>query len=342
MATNNNIDLGIIRNLIVRYGARENLCYQEICMAWHLLDHDWNGKSGVKGYSFPGELKLAERMGMKWNPKSKTGKKGVVKQVRKWIQRLEKKHLITVKRKPMEPIQYYYYGIIKKFLPYLEEEIGHSKKKIKVVNEYQGLIFSSENEEAKRPPMEAKRPPNGGQAASAVNEKITDNSQDNNSFEKVNGFPNSSKELFNRTLQYNTEEKSSIPQRYQMEFDHWKTEQGNRIFKIEFDEPPLWTGADAKEFARLRHDGKKLDEITERYEKYIRTENAWYAKNGYSFVVFAKNYAAFNGKIMSRQAETKGNGANGSTGDRTLDVYLSAMRGAKMADEMRRQANAKP
>lgn len=139
----------------------------------------------------------------------------------------------------------------------------------------------------------------------------------------------------------NHREEPNIPQRYQQEFEHWKAEQGNRIFQIEFDEPPLWTLADAKEFARLRSDGKRLEEITDRYEQYLRTNNAWYAKNGYSFSVFAKNYASFNSKILARQAETKGNGGNvESTGDRTLDVYQSAMRGAKLADEMMRGTNA--
>lgn len=114
------------------------------------------------------------------------------------------------------------------------------------------------------------------------------------------------------------------------------------IFETEFEEPPLFNGADAKEFARLRHDGKQLEEITERYKKYVKTKNNWYATNGYSFAVFAKNYASFNGKIMDRQAEApRGNGGIGeSTGDRTLDVYQSAMRGAKLADEMMRGTDA--
>lgn len=152
----------------------------------------------------------------------------------------------------------------------------------------------------------------------------------------------SSKLTFIETLKKDKGEEKIIPQRYQQEFEHWKVEQGMPIFETEFEEPPLFNGADAKEFARLRHDGKQLEEITERYKKYVKTKNNWYATNGYSFAVFAKNYASFNGKIMDRQAEApRGNGGIGeSTGDRTLDVYQSAMRGAKLADEMMRGTDA--
>jgi len=152
----------------------------------------------------------------------------------------------------------------------------------------------------------------------------------------------SSKLTFIETLKKDKGEEKIIPQRYQQEFEHWKAEQGNSTFTAEFGVSPLWTGTDAAEFARLRGKGITVDKITEYYQKYVAMKNSWYARNGYSFAVFAKNYDAFHDKIMARQAEaSRGNGGNvESTGDRTLDVYQSAMRGAKLADEMMRGTNA--
>ena len=310
------MDIHILRNLVIRYGAELHLtCVEKECI-WHLLDHDHNGK----GYSYPSEATIAKRM------------KFSERYIREIILRLEKrKNLITVKRIAGGSNQYRYHGIMKAMHVFLDRENGRSKKRIQKSENQLSLI----DESAKPPRNSSSALPRNPGSGGGRNHSSALPRNPGSAHPGTRVPSNTAKNSANRTLQYNTEGENSIPPRYQMEFDHWKAEQGDRIFKIEFDEPPLWTGADAKEFARLRHDGKKLDEITERYEKYIRTENAWYAKNGYSFSVFAKNYSSFNGKIMARQKETtKGNGA--STGDHTLDVYLSAMRGAELAEKIRK------
>ncbi|MCC6581868.1 MAG: helix-turn-helix domain-containing protein [Phycisphaeraceae bacterium] len=316
------MDIHILRNLVMRYGAELNLSSVEKECIWHLLDHDHNGK----GYSYPSEATIAKRMHIS------------ERYVRDIILRLEKrKDLITVKRVAGSSNQYRYHGIMKAMHVFLDRENGRGKKRVQKSEDQLSLI-----EESAKPPRNPSSAPTQEPQFRPPRNPSSGVHRNHSSAHPGTPVPsNTAKNSANRTLQDNTREKSAIPPRYQQEFEHWKVEQGNRIFQIEFDEPPLWTLADAKEFARLRSDGKRLEEITDRYEQYIRTNNAWYAKNGYSFSVFVKNYASFNSRILARQAETKGNGRNEeSTGDRTLDVYMSAMRGAKLADEMMREANA--
>lgn len=305
------MEIHVLRNLIFRYGAEIGLKSTEKEILWHLLDFDHNGK----GFSFPAESTIAKRMGL------------VERQVRRLLCQLKEEQLISWKQTGRSN-RYYYHGIMKVAAKWLRSETKKVVKKLAKNPDQLDLLPQN--------PQKADRTKMSGLSGHFSQAERTKMSGLSGQKCPPNTIKNSSK-----NSSKNSGEKSSIPQRYQMEFDHWKVEQGIPIFETEFEEPPLFNGTDAKEFARLRHDGKQLDEITERYKKYVKTQNNWYATNGYSFAVFAKNYSSFNGKIMARQSETKGNGANGSTGDRTLDVYLSAMRGAKMAEEMRRQANAK-
>lgn len=130
------IKVEILRNLLLRYGAELGLKSQEVWLLWHMLDHDFDGV----GYSFPSELRLAARMGLKCDSTSKHGKAGMMKEVRKWIQRLEEKHLIHVTRRRGKPNRYRYYGLIKKLLPFHDAELGRTKKKLAKVDARQATL----------------------------------------------------------------------------------------------------------------------------------------------------------------------------------------------------------
>lgn len=111
--------------------------------------------------------------------------------------------------------------------------------------------------------------------------------------------------------------------RYAMEWDNWKVEQGDELFLAARGETPIFHADDMKAFCRLRENGKRVDEITERYKSYLADSNSWYVTNGYSFSVFVKNYASFSPDLLAKKAAPVKNGyhRNGhDTGDRTADI----------------------
>lgn len=150
------IKIEVLRNLLLRYGGKIGLKPQEILLAWHMLDHDFDGV----GYSYPGELRLAERMGFVSQPGSAHGDASRMKAVSKWIKRLESKHLIHVTRRQGFKNRYRYYGLIKRLLPFYDEELGRAKKKVAKVDVRQATLPLDRGVNA--PPQRGKRPSHRG------------------------------------------------------------------------------------------------------------------------------------------------------------------------------------
>jgi len=107
------MDVRILRNILMRYGAEIGLSSSQKDCIWQLLDHDWNGKNFV----FPGNKKIRERLGL-------TSRQGV----QKIIKSLTEKELINVIERPGSSNRYEWYGLIKALLPFYESEFNATKE----------------------------------------------------------------------------------------------------------------------------------------------------------------------------------------------------------------------
>lgn len=176
------IKVEILRNLLLRYGGKIGLKPQEILLAWHMLDHDFDGV----GYSYPGEARLAERMGFVARPGSVHGQASCRREVSKWIKRLEAKHLIHVTRRLGVGNRYRFYGLIKKLLPFYDEELGRTKKKVLKVDVRQvdlplGGGANAPHPRGKRPSHRGANAPLNSSSNSSINSLTNDNGDDSKS-----------------------------------------------------------------------------------------------------------------------------------------------------------------
>lgn len=277
------MDISVLRNLVIRYGAKLNLKPNEQVCLWHLLDHDFTGK----GYVFPSESTIAKRMGIKSN-----------RQISRIIQSLNKKGYISIKIIEGFSNRYTFKGIVRAAIPFLKEEMGRNKKRL--------ISTPDKNVRGSHPRQKCHDPQTKMSGESRQKCQETPDK---------NVLLSTAIEHCNRTLQKNTgketpktppqissssanNDQKQIPTRHTSEWDMWKIEQGEPTYEKYFNRRPYFNGKDLNEFCRLRGDGATVAQITECYEEFCRTENAYYAKRGYAFHVFAEDFNAFGNEKM--------------------------------------------
>lgn len=130
------MDISVLRNLVIRYGARLKLKPNEQVCLWHLLDHDFTGK----GYVFPSETTIAKKMGLK----SK-------RQVGRLIQNLKEKRYIAVREKPGFSNRYTFGGIVRDVTPFLKEEVDKTKERARKLGIDRNVYGDNNNTGQKSP-----------------------------------------------------------------------------------------------------------------------------------------------------------------------------------------------
>jgi len=122
------MDIHVLRNLVMRYGAELKLTSVEKECLWHLLDHDHDGK----GYCYPSALRISKRMGISH------------RYAQAVIDRLAKKYnLISINHRVGTSNQYRYHGAMKALTPMLQRELGKGKKRVERSEKQLDLLNSA-------------------------------------------------------------------------------------------------------------------------------------------------------------------------------------------------------